>query len=66
MSNNLSPSHKLLARYLEGDKSVTLQDIKNQEKKDNFNYLLNKFSFNKPYLKPLAYPLVLLCTFFED
>lgn len=59
----VAPSHALLARYMNNDRTVTLDDVRRQEQKDNFNYLLNKWSFKKNKLKKIVY-LPLLVYFF--
>lgn len=51
-------SEKIFLKYLNGDTSVSLEDIKRLEKEERFKFLMSKFSLNKPLLKVLVLPFV--------
>lgn len=51
-------SEKIFLKYLNGDSSISLEDIKRFEKEERFKYLMSKFSLNKPLLKVLVLPFV--------
>ncbi len=43
----------MLKKYLDGDSSISLQSIKDQESKEEFDYYLNLFSLKKAFLQPI-------------
>lgn len=55
MKKYLPKSHKLLNRYMDGDKSISIQDIKKQEEVDEINYHINNIKYLKPIIKPVIY-----------
>lgn len=59
-------SHELLARFLNGDKEVTLKEIEFQELKDRFNYLWDCWSFQQKFLKPVVLLPLMVYFFFLD
>ena len=59
-------SNQLTRRFLEGDPQVSLRDIELACARERFNYLWNKGSLGKNWLKPISLlPVVLYFLIWE-
>lgn len=47
-------SQELFKRYMEGDSNISLRDIEKKENEEYFNFVLNKWSFEKEWLRPVV------------
>ena len=57
---------ELASLFLNGDKKVTLQMIREAEIKERFNYCLDKASFGKKALRPFViFPVAFFCIFID-
>lgn len=59
-------SQELLCRYVNGDKTVTIRDIEKQEYIEMFENRLDRWSFNKSFLKPIIFiPIFIFSVLFD-
>ena len=59
-------SSKMVSRFMNGDKNITLRDIDLQSDKERFQYYLDYCSLNRSYLIPIVFIPVVLYWIFWD